>query len=551
MADAMDTSAPAEDESEAVKDEHFDYEGADEVEDLGVDDGAIPAAVVEEKERSEKEQEVLRKIQESEARAIEEQRQEREAALAKVSEATAETSRLDQLMAQSEVFTQAMSGGSSALVAKGKGKAKGGRARMSEEAEDARMQKEATKTQKLVKITQQPTIINHPLKHDMRSYQIEGLNWMVRLHDSGINGVLADEMGLGKTLQSISLLAYLREARGITGPHIVIVPKSTLGNWMREFRNWCGVIKAVKLGGAKEEREYTLKNEMTPGKFDVVVTTYEMVIIHKSALKKFRWKYLIIDEAHRIKNENSKLSIAVREFKTDHRLLITGTPLQNNLHELWALLNFLLPKIFHSSEDFDAWFNMDQGQEAVITKLHAVLRPFMLRRLKNDVEKSLKPKIETKLYIGMTEMQRTWYQKILTKDISALNALGGPDKGRLVNILMQLRKVCNHPYLFDGAEPGPPYIDGPHLWEATGKMLLLEKLLIRLKKDGSRVLIFSQMTRLLDILEDYMRLKQYQYCRIDGSTKGEERDEFMNVFNAPNSPKFVFLLSTRAGGLGE
>lgn len=229
---------------------------------------------------------------------------------------------------------------------------------------------------------------------------------------------------------------------------------------------------------------------------------------------------MIIDEAHRIKNENSKLSQVVRTLKTSNRLLITGTPLQNNLHELWALLNFLLPDIFSSSEDFDSWFNMDGEQENVVKKLHTVLRPFMLRRLKNDVEFSLKPKIETKLYIGLTEMQKFWYQKVLTKDVSSLNALGGPDRVRLLNILMQLRKVCNHPYLFDGAEPGPPYIDGPHLWETSGKMVLLDKLLRKLKKQGSRVLIFSQMTRLLDILEDMMKLQEYNYCRIDGSTKG-------------------------------
>jgi SWI/SNF-related matrix-associated actin-dependent regulator of chromatin subfamily A member 5 len=359
-------------EDEAVKDEHFDYEGADEVEDLGEEDEGLPASSSEDKQLSEKEKETLKRIQQEEENTRVQQERERDEALAKVSEESHESSRLDQLMAQSEVFTQAMSGGSAISTkgkGKGKGKAKGGRARMSEEAEDAILNKEAEKTQKMVKITQQPTIINHPLKHNMRSYQVEGLNWMVRLHDSGINGVLADEMGLGKTLQSISLLAYLREARGIMGPHIVIVPKSTLGNWMREFRNWCGVIKAIKLGGSKEDREECIKQKMIVGKFDVVCTTYEMVIIHKSALKKIKWKYLMIDEAHRIKNENSKLSMCVREFSTEHRLLITGTPLQNNLHELWALLNFLLPKIFHSSEDFDAWFNMDQGQEAVITKV--------------------------------------------------------------------------------------------------------------------------------------------------------------------------------------
>jgi len=246
------------------------------------------------------------------------------------------------------------------------------------------------------------------------------------------------------------------------------------------------------------------------------------------------------------------LSLVVREVKTEFRLLITGTPLQNNLNELWALLNFILPEIFGDAEQFDKWFSLsgDAGQQNVIKKLHTVLRPFMIRRVKKDVACGLPPKKETKLYIGLTPMQQEWYKRLLRKDAHELNALGGPDNVQLLNILMQLRKVCNHPYLFEGAEAGPPYYDGPHLWENCGKMSLLHKLLPKLKAQGSRVLIFSQMTRILDILEDYFRLINYQYCRIDGNTDGEARDSQMDVFNAPNSEKFAFLLSTRAGGLG-
>jgi len=174
----------------------------------------------------------------------------------------------------------------------------------------------------------------------------------------------------------------------------------------------------------------------------------------------------------------------------------------------------------------------------------------MLRRVKSDVAHDLPPKKETKLFIGLTDMQQQWYTKVLKKDAHELNALGGPDRVRLLNILMQLRKVCNHPYLFEGAEPGPPYKDGPHLWENSGKMSLLHKLLPKLKAKESRVLIFSQMTRVLDILEDYMNYNGYEYCRIDGSTDGEKRDAQMDIFNSPGSSKFCFLLSTRAGGLG-
>ena len=261
--------------------------------------------------------------------------------------------------------------------------------------------------------------------------------------------------------------------------------------------------------------------------------------------------------------------------------MITGTPLQNNLRELFALLNFIMPDVFGDAEQFDEYFSMsdESGKENVIKKLHTVLRPFMLRRVKKDVAAALPPKKETKLYIGLTPMQQECkypricrgcfacgasndltcfvsvllplgYVHCLKKDITELNKLGGPDKNRLLNVLMQLRKVCNHPYLFDGAEPGPPYSDGPHLWENAGKMQVLNKLLPKLKSKGSRVLIFCQMTRMLDILEDYMRYLQYEYCRIDGNTEGEKRDSQINEFNADGSSKFCFLLSTRAGGLG-
>jgi len=460
------------------------------------------------------------------------------------------------LLGQSEVFAHFLAG-SVATNQKSKRSKKSGRGkanRMTEAEEDAALMKTATSARRTVYLNSQPKMLADHCK--MRKYQLEGLNWMVKLHDHGINGILADEMGLGKTLQTISLLTYLRESRGVTGPHIVIVPKSVVGNWIKEFRKWSPSINAVRMGGTKDERTKARDTFLKPqeGKygFDALVCSYEAVLKEKGTLSKIPWKYLIIDEAHRIKNENSSLSKAVRLINTDFRLLITGTPLQNDLHELWALLNFLLPEVFGNSEQFDQWFNTNDkdGQDNVIKKLHTVLRPFMLRRVKKDVATDLPPKKETKLFIGLTEMQQDWYKRILRKDAHELNALGGPSHARLQNVLMHLRKVCNHPYLFDGAEPGPPFSDGPHLWENSGKMQLLNKLLPKLKSRGSRVLIFSQMTRLLDILEDYLRLVGHEYCRIDGNTDGEKRDSQMDEFNAPGSSKFCFLLSTRAGGLG-
>jgi len=389
----------------------------------------------------------------------------------------------------------------------------------------------------------------------MRDYQVRGLNWMISLYENGINGILADEMGLGKTLQTISLIGYMKHFRKIPGPHMVIAPKSTLANWSKEFKRWCPSINAVCLIGDANKRAELIRDTLlgNPSGWDVCITSYEMIIREKAVLKKFNWRYLVIDEAHRIKNEKSKLSEIVREFKTANRLLLTGTPLQNNLHELWALLNFLLPDVFNSSDDFDAWFNTNNclaGEHQLVERLHGVLRPFLLRRLKSDVEKRLPPKKEVKIYVGLSKMQREWYTKILMKDIDIVNGAGRMDKMRLLNILMQLRKCCNHPYLFDGAEPGPPYTTDSHLVENCGKLVILDKLLPKLKEQGSRVLIFSQMTRMLDILEDYAYWKQFSYCRLDGQTAHEEREKSIDAFNEPGSDKFIFMLSTRAGGLG-
>jgi SNF2 family DNA or RNA helicase len=362
---------------------------------------------------------------------------------------------------------------------------------------------------------------------------------------------------------------------------MVIVPKTTLSNWMNEFRKWCPSLKVLKFHGDKEERAELRAQHLLPGAFEVLVTTYEMAVKEKAALGKFSWRYIVIDEAHRIKNENSILSQVVRIYKSQFRLLLTGTPLQNNLHELWALLNFLLPEVFSSSEDFDSWFNLDQQQpqqqpqhheaegegegengseggqgpvsaDEIVSKLHMVLRPFLLRRLKTEVERNLPPKKEIKLFVGMSKMQKEWYLKILTRDIEAINGVvkGKAGRMRLLNLVMQLRKACNHPYLFEGAEPGPPYEEGEHLITNSGKLVVLDKLLPKLHVQGSRVLIFSQMTRLLDILEDYLLLRGYEYRRIDGSSHALDRENAIDDFNAPDSPIFVFLLSTRAGGLG-
>ena len=380
----------------------------------------------------------------------------------------------------------------------------------------------------------------------LKDYQLEGLNWMIHLRSKGLNGILADEMGLGKTLQSISVLAYSYEVLNINGPHLVVVPKSTLSNWMNEFARWCPALRVFKFHGSKEEREQWVEQYFTNAaasdtcyrpaktdpatgkddhsksirKWDVIVTTYEVINVEKAALRRFPWQYLVIDEAHRLKNEASVFATTVREFKTRNRLLLTGTPLQNNLHELWALLNFLLPDIFSSAEQFDEWFDLDvdddDAKQSMISTLHKILRPFMLRRLKSEVAKGLPPKTETLLMVGMSSVQKELYKKLLLRDIDSLTQGGKSSEGgrtQVLNILMQLRKCCGHPYLFEGVEDRTLDPMGEHLITNCGKFVLLDKLLKKLKERGNRVLIFTQMTRILDILEDYMHIRGHEYCR--------------------------------------
>lgn len=320
---------------------------------------------------------------------------------------------------------------------------------------------------------------------------------------------------------------------------------------MAEIKRWCPSLEAVCLIGDAAARDEIFKTKLNDiSTYNIVLTSFEMCLREETRLRKLPWTYVIIDEGHRIKNEKSLLSQALRKFKSEKRMLLTGTPLNNDLHELWALLNFLQPAMFNSSEDFDDWFNFDKclGDTTLVERLHGILKPILLRRIKSEVEKSLMPKKETKIYVGLSKMQRKCYTNILMKDINLINNTGKSQK--VNNIFVQLRKCANHPYMLDGVEPGPPYTTDTHMIRNSGKMIVLDKLLSKLKAKGSRVLIFSQMTRMLDILEDYCGWKGYEYCRLDGQTKREDRDHCIAEYNAPNSTKFIFMLSARAGGLG-
>mmetsp|Transcript_36972 Transcript_36972/g.75346 ORF Transcript_36972/g.75346 Transcript_36972/m.75346 type:complete len:934 (-) Transcript_36972:3950-6751(-) len=354
---------------------------------------------------------------------------------------------------------------------------------------------------------------------------------------------------------------------------------------MNELERWCPALRVIKFHGKKEDRQEMVDTYFTneaathdgrrpdkqtrnpetgekeddnsdnPRKWDVCVTTYEVCNTERRVIEKFAWRYLIIDEAHRLKNEASMFSKTVRGFSTAYRLLLTGTPLQNNLHELWALLNFLLPDIFSSSDQFDEWFDLDvddeEAKKNMISQLHSILRPFMIRRVKKDVAKGLPPKTETLVMVGMSKLQKQLYKKLLLRDIDAITGKG-TEKNRtaVLNIVMQLRKCTGHPYLFEGVEDRSLDPLGEHLVENCGKLYMLDKLLKRLKERGSRVLIFTQMTRILDILEDFMHMRSYEYCRIDGNTDYADRENAIDTFNEENSTKFCFILSTRAGGLG-
>jgi ATP-dependent helicase STH1/SNF2 len=402
----------------------------------------------------------------------------------------------------------------------------------------------------------------------LKEYQIKGLQWMISLYNNNLNGILADEMGLGKTIQTISLITYLIEQKQQSGPYLVIVPLSTLTNWNLEFEKWAPSVARVVYKGPPNTRKLQ-QEKIRQGRFQVLLTTYEYIIKDRPILSKIKWFHMIIDEGHRMKNTQSKLSATIQQYYTTRfRLILTGTPLQNNLSELWAMLNFVLPNIFKSVKTFDEWFNTpfantggqdkmeltEEEQILVIRRLHKVLRPFLLRRLKKDVEKDLPDKTEKVIKCKFSALQSKLYKQMVTHNkLVVSDGKGGKTGARgLSNMIMQLRKLCNHPFVFDIVENvmNPLNISNDLLWRTAGKFELLDRILPKYKATGHRVLMFFQMTAIMDIMEDYLRYRNYKYLRLDGTTKSDERSDLLRDFNAPNSEYFLFLLSTRAGGLG-
>ncbi|KAI5953245.1 IRC5 [Candida jiufengensis] len=503
----------------------------------------------------------------------------------------------------------------------------------------------------------------------LKDYQLDGLEWLVTLYQNGLNGILADEMGLGKTLQCITFLAYLIE-NGINGPFLIVVPLSTLANWYNEIKRFTPDVNVLMYSGIKQERaNINLENY----KNHIVLTSYEISIKDFKKFSSISWEYLIVDEGHRLKNSQCLLIRFLKKLQVNNRLLLTGTPLQNNLNELWSLLNFILPDIFHDLELFQQWFNFDQLtnfeqdeedektkklmklniQETLIKNLHTILKPFILRRLKKDVIKDLPAKKEYLIHIPLSDLQKKIYRDALNYNLQQgliesnlkefieynhkklfenydideflknVNKLKPKDRKQVVHYqealsddefieedeessyfndnskpklsyeetlkqlkkisktkdkqefliinlyqqiinhikhlklqslkLIQLRSICNSPYLY--YEPFP--VDGSKDKEFIGKLLensckinALSQILPQLIKNGNKCLIFCQFTKIMDLIQDWLVSENIDVCRLDGSTSQVDRQKQIIAFNEEGSPFNVFLLSTRAGGLG-
>jgi len=428
----------------------------------------------------------------------------------------------------------------------------------------------------------------------LRVYQLEGVNWLLWNWYNQRSCILADEMGLGKTIQSIGFLQSLQRLHDskIRGPFLIVAPLSLVSQWESECKEWAPDMNVVIYHGNADSRNFLVNQEFYYTdqfeskstalnlrrrhitKFHILITTYEVVLKDANVLAKIKWRALLVDEAHRLKNVKSRLFEDLASVPREFCLLLTGTPLQNSTEELWALLHFCDPVSFASKDDFTAKFGQLTDADQV-ANLHTVLRPYLLRRVKEDVEKSLPPKEETILEVSLTPIQKTFYKAIYEKNTSFLFKGTKPSNApSLMNVMMELRKCCNHPFLINGAEEriindaaSSEYksvsekperhspidyakLTGEQLVKSSGKFVLLAKLLPKLHSGGHKVLIFSQMVRVLDLLQELLQLKHYKYERLDGSTSASARNAAVDRFKRESFQRFVMLLSTRAGGLG-
>ncbi|THC91054.1 hypothetical protein EYZ11_009476 [Aspergillus tanneri] len=394
---------------------------------------------------------------------------------------------------------------------------------------------------------------------ELKEFQVKGVNFMAFNWVKNRNVVLADEMGLGKTVQTVAFINWLRHVRRQQGPFVVVVPLSTMPSWAETFDYWTPDLNYIVYNGNEAARtvlrEHELMMDGNPKrpKFNVLLTTYEYVLQDSTFLSQFKWQFMAIDEAHRLKNRESQLYQKLLEFRAPARLLITGTPIQNNLAELSALLDFLNPGLVDIDADMDLNSEVASQKLAELTK---AIQPFMLRRTKSKVESDLPPKTEKIIRVELSDIQLEYYKNILTKNYAALNEGAKGHKQSLLNIMMELKKASNHPFMFPNAEAR--ILEGSTRREdllramitSSGKMMLLDQLLAKLKRDGHRVLIFSQMVKMLDLLGEYMEYRGYTYQRLDGTIPAAARRLAIEHYNAPGSSDFAFILSTRAGGLG-
>ncbi|ETO15326.1 myb domain-containing protein, partial [Reticulomyxa filosa] len=404
----------------------------------------------------------------------------------------------------------------------------------------------------------------------LHPWQVEGVNWLTFNWYNHRGSILADEMGLGKTVQVVATLKKIAEVY-TRGPFLVVAPLGTIPHWQREFDTWTD-LNPVIYQGTKEDRRVChffefryfdrtgrrLVHNNAPYKFNVLITTYESVMLDEE-LSEINWKVCVVDEAHRLKNADSKLNRFLSRCSIEHKILLTGTPIQNNMRELWNLLNFVAPNNFDNFELFNKSFGQEKLEsERDIAELHKVIRPYFLRRMKEDVAKFIPQKKETILEVELTRIQKQYYRAILEKNREFLNkgTLSSKEIPSPMNIAMQLRKVCNHPYLIEGVfekatincKETRDFLN--KLIETSGKFVLLDKLLPKLRDGGHRVLIFSQMRMTLDLLDDYLKLKKYAFERIDGAIRGNERQAAIDRFSAADSDAFAFILTTKAGGVG-
>eukprot|EP00915_Cephaloidophora_sp_WS-2016_P004214 GHVH01005694.1.p1 GENE.GHVH01005694.1~~GHVH01005694.1.p1 ORF type:complete len:1832 (-),score=267.34 GHVH01005694.1:206-5701(-) len=427
-------------------------------------------------------------------------------------------------------------------------------------------------------------------------HQLSGLNWLIDCWANGRSTILADEMGLGKTIQTMAFLHHLYSEENIRGPFLVVAPLSTLEHWRVTAEKWTDmnailyydegghqgrnvlrqfewfrstIIENVERGrlglipaGSRSPPQHPLIAQTSHYKFNCLITSFETFQQDIDILGEIRWSFVIIDEAHKLKNKDSKIMKTFKSMYVRNFCLLTGTFVQNNIEEMWPLLNIIEPVKFCNSEEFSRQFG-DLTSQHQVHALTRLLRPHLLRRVKEDIATSIPPLEETIIDVEMTLMQKAYYRAIFERNLDQLKKMTTSSRSdvsravpRLMNIEMELRKCCNHPYMMDGIEAKMRAEDATEeekmvkMIKSSGKTLLLEKLLVKFRDEGRKVLIFSQFNYTLTLLEDLMNYKSWQYERLDGSIRGLDRSQAINRFNDLRNDCFCFLLSTRAGGLG-